>query len=170
MLWTYLPAHGSQASCSNPVYPPNRGVTLGLMFLVLPNGRYMLISVKELEEKDTHTMLKSQCQAIGLLVNLQKESAWGISCLFKQTNLINPVKVLLVLLLYLRIVPSSLSAGWGKEVLLTNAENKSWFIRNKSNFLTLPTTAHPKFEWSHNNKDSTEMSIFSWQKALDQAH
>lgn len=35
----------------------------------------MLISVKELEEKDTHTMLKSQRQAIGLLVNLQKESA-----------------------------------------------------------------------------------------------
>lgn len=53
--------------------------------------------------------------------------------------------LLRVFLLYLRFVPSSLNAGWGKEVLLTNAENKSCFIHNKCNFLTFPTTTKGKF-------------------------
>lgn len=89
---------------------------------------------------------------------LRRESAWGFWCLFKQTNLINPVKVLpRVLLLCLRFVPSSLNAGWGEEVPLTNAENKSCFFPNKWDFLTFPTTTNRKFEWCHNNKANMGM-------------
>lgn len=47
--------------------------TLGLMSLVLPNKRYRLGAVKELEEKDTPNVLKSQHPTIRLLVNLQKK-------------------------------------------------------------------------------------------------
>lgn len=43
------------------------------MSLVLPNKRYRLGAVKELEEKDTHNVLKSQHPTIRLLVNLQKK-------------------------------------------------------------------------------------------------
>lgn len=77
----------------------------------------------------------------GSLLILRRESAWGVFCLFKQTNLINPVKVLpRVLLLYLSFIPSSQNAGWGEEVPLTNAENKSCFIPNKWGSWIFPTT------------------------------
>lgn len=93
----------------------------------------------------------------GSLLILRRESAWGFCCLFKQTNLINPVKVLpRVLLLYLRFIPSSRNGGWGKEVPLTNAENKSCFIPSKRDSSTFPTTTNHEFEWCQNNKAKTE--------------
>lgn len=78
--------------------------------------------------------------------------------------------LLRVFLLYLRFVPSSLNAGWGKEVLLTNAENKSCFIHNKCNFLTFPTTTKRKFGWSRDSKARTEMFTFYCRNALDRVH
>lgn len=80
---------------------------------------------------------------LGSLLILRRESAWGFCCLFKQTNLINPVKVLpRVLLLYLRFIPSSWNGGWGEEVPLTNAENKSCFIPSKCHSSTFPKTTN----------------------------
>lgn len=51
------------------------------------------------------------------------------------------------MLLCLRFVPSSPNAGWGKEVPLTNAGNKSCFVCSKCGSWTFLPTTNRESEW-----------------------
>lgn len=76
--------------------------------------------------------------------------------------------LLRALLLRLRFIPSSLNADWGKEVLLTNAGNKSCFVCQKRGSLTFLRTTTPTFEWCPNNEASRDVR-FPLSECLDQA-